>query len=251
LVEHAPVWLLRLILESNPEALTPDAIDKTINYEDYDKIKLVFGYFRRIRTTGDTFDDLISLERFDLVKRILEDYSDLFNDFTLSAVLVESLVNDTKSALELKEYVFDLIEETNRYVEPFVIGSAIGKLDINTVTRVLNMKQLNLDDYKYEVKQTYHNLTEGSKTNPEDAIAMIKVLDDYYNITQDKELVIAAAVSIPVLEFLLSRPNSSRLLLQNAPALLLHAENYANKDVVEYIIKVLGPYWHNLQRPYW
>jgi hypothetical protein len=248
LIERAPVWLMRLILDTNPNALTGDAIEKTLNYEDYDKIKVVLDYFRRIKGASATLprytlDELLSLERDDLVKHILEDYSYLFNDFTLSVVLFETLKDNTQSALELKEYSLDLIEKTNRDVERFAVGQAIVSLDINTVTRILNMKQLDLDYYKHEVTQTYRRLIKSSKTNPKTVIEMIKLLDEHYNITQDIYLVIAAAISLPVLKFLVSYPPASQLLSTNGSDLLIHATSaYADKDVIEYIIKEFGPF---------
>jgi hypothetical protein len=248
LVDRAPIWLLRFVLKSNSAALTTDAIEKTIKSEDYDKIKIVLDHYRRtsanIALPPFILRDIMFSDRFDLIKRIFDDYSDLITDFnfTLDIVLSISSGNPNEAALKLTERILNLIEEKKFRVYGIAVHQAIVNLDINTVTRLLTFQHLNLDEYKYEVERSYQHLMEHSKTNPDDAITMIKLLDYHYNITQDKNLVIAAAVSLPVLKFLASHLHARRLVLEHASDLLLQAVHYADEDVIKYIIKELGPF---------
>jgi hypothetical protein len=159
-----------------------------------------------------------------LIYRIVYDYSDLLDDYTLNHLLSVTVGNTEESALKLTEFILNQIEQKELRVYDFVVIESIANLDINTVHRLFNMKHLDLGDYEYKVAYSYQALMEHSKTKLDDVIIMIKLLDDHYNITQSEDLVLAAAVSLPVLKFLVSHPNSSPSVVQRASDLLLMAK---------------------------
>jgi hypothetical protein len=251
LIKHAPVWLIQLALEKNSQALDDDSvIVEILNTRDYDKIKLVLEHYRRItdpvvRLSHFIFSSITYPIYFSLLTQIIDDYHDLLDDYTLSSVLSVSSGKTTESARKLTEHILNLIEEKKLRVYGFVVYQAITNLDINTVARLLKMKHLNLDYYTGDVKRAYNDLMKHSNTNPDDVIAMIKLLDYYYNITQDKDLVKASVVSLPVLKFLASHISTYRLMTDHSSDLLQLAVRCSNTDVVKYIIKELGPFDQN------
>jgi hypothetical protein len=219
---------------------------KTFDTGDYDKIKLVLNKYRNTLTKPVYFypsllNGLIKKCDFELIGHILDDFLDLFNQWVASVLLgTEVLWNGSKSALELKEHLLNTIEEKELPIDSDTFIDIIHILDISTMKRILTMKHIVPDEYKREFNESYSGLMWKIYQNRIGGMEMLKLLDQHYNIASNPELTKLSIQSIPMLEYLVYAHPQEMML--SAPTLLLYAAQYSKEEVVEYIMKHLGPF---------
>jgi hypothetical protein len=217
-------------------------IEKVFGTRNYEKIKLILDYHRDTKLPDFKFewnllDGLARTKDFDIIKRIFDEYEDLLSEAITSRILYYTL-DGSEPALVLKEHVLETIEEKKIPIDRIAISAIISTLDVDTMNRILNMKHIDYVKYRLDAKFSRYDLISNFDKYPTKSMEMIKLLNQYYDITHDREWFIQAVRSVQALRFLISMNPDARCW---ASALLLDAAYYGQEDVIKYIMNELGP----------